>query len=148
MTLLGTIFLVLINIFNNVTFNSPNVEGLKAISSRFTFTACNSISFNESTLSFFPLARIITYILFVFVTLCGYAGILFMKNILTKSDHVKFFPLRPLKIVKWHGNLLAYIANIFIVLFPLALHSSTFCNGRYFSQQTKYKTLWWVYCWM
>ena len=33
MTLLVTIFLVLINIFNNVTSNSPNVEGLTAISS-------------------------------------------------------------------------------------------------------------------
>ena len=35
MTLLVTIFLVLINIFNNVTSNSPNVEGLTAISSNF-----------------------------------------------------------------------------------------------------------------
>ena len=35
MTLLVTIFLVLINIFNNVTSNSPNVEGLTAISSRY-----------------------------------------------------------------------------------------------------------------
>ncbi len=34
MTLLVTIFLVLINIFNNVTSNSPNVEGLTAISSK------------------------------------------------------------------------------------------------------------------
>ena len=39
MTLLVTIFLVLINIFNNVTSNSPNVEGLTEISSRFTLTA-------------------------------------------------------------------------------------------------------------
>ena len=39
MTLLVTIFLVLINIFNNVTSNSPNVEGLTKISSRFSLTA-------------------------------------------------------------------------------------------------------------
>ena len=44
MTLLVTIFLVLINIFNNVTSNSPNVEGLTAISSNF-IQALSKISY-------------------------------------------------------------------------------------------------------
>ena len=61
MTLLVTLFLVLINIFNNITSNSPNVEGLTAIS-----------------------AWVITCILFVFGTPSGYAGILFKKNRLAK----------------------------------------------------------------
>ena len=61
MTLLVTLFLVLINIFNNITSNSPNVEGLTSIS-----------------------AWVITCILFVFGALAGYAGILFKKNRLAK----------------------------------------------------------------
>ena len=61
MTLLVTLFLVLINIFNNITSNSPNVEGLTSIS-----------------------AWVITCILFVFGALSGYAGILFKKNRLAK----------------------------------------------------------------
>ena len=80
MTLLVTIFLVLINIFNNVTSNSPNVEGLTAISSKLnliTYILTNNIS-----------AWIITCILFVFGALSGYAGLLFKKNRLTKSDHL------------------------------------------------------------
>ena len=54
MTLLVTLFLVLINIFNSVSTNSPNVEGFTAIST-----------------------WIISCILFVFAALVGYAGILF-----------------------------------------------------------------------
>ena len=61
MTLLVTLFLVLINIFNNITSNSPNVEGLTSIS-----------------------AWVITCILFVFGALAGYALILFKKNRLAR----------------------------------------------------------------
>lgn len=81
MTLLVTIFLVLINIFNNVTSNSPNVEGLTAISS--TVSCCCFLSLIKSLL-----AWIITCILFVFGALAGYAGLLLRKNRLTRSDHV------------------------------------------------------------
>ena len=54
MTLLVTLLLVLINIFNTVSSNSPNVEGFTAIST-----------------------WILSCILFVFAALVGYAGILF-----------------------------------------------------------------------
>jgi len=59
MTLLVTLFLVLINIFTNITTNSPNVEGLTSIS-----------------------AWVITCILFVFGALLGYAGLLIKKKIM------------------------------------------------------------------
>ncbi len=61
MTLLVTLFLVLINIFTNITTNSPNVEGLTSIS-----------------------AWVITCILFVFGALLGFTGMLFKKNHLAK----------------------------------------------------------------
>lgn len=61
MTMLVTLFLVLINIFTNITSTSPNVEGLSSIS-----------------------AWIIACILFVFGALVGYAGILVKKNRLVK----------------------------------------------------------------
>ena len=80
MTLLVTIFLVLINIFNNVTSNSPNVEGLTAISSNVRVIS----TYNDNVLS----AWIITCILFVFGALAGYAGLLLRKNRLTRSDHI------------------------------------------------------------
>jgi hypothetical protein len=51
----------LINIFTNITSNSPNVEGLTSIS-----------------------AWVITCILFVFGALIGYAGLLIKKKILVK----------------------------------------------------------------
>ncbi|XP_023343176.1 gamma-aminobutyric acid receptor subunit pi [Eurytemora carolleeae] len=93
MTLLVTIFLVLINIFNNVTSNSPNVEGLTAIST-----------------------WIITCILFVFGALTGYAAILYIKNRLTKQD---FENNRAPKSGNWHGNELTYIDSAFVIIFPL-----------------------------
>jgi hypothetical protein len=61
MTMLVTLFLVLINIFTNITSSSPNVEGLSSIS-----------------------AWVIACILFVFGALVGYAGILIKKNKLVK----------------------------------------------------------------
>jgi hypothetical protein len=61
MTLLVTLFLVLINIFTNITSNSPNVESLTSIS-----------------------AWVIACILFVFGALLGYAGLLIKKKILVK----------------------------------------------------------------
>ena len=54
MTLLVTMFLVLINIFNTVSSNSPNVEGFSALST-----------------------WILSCILFVFAAMVAYAGILF-----------------------------------------------------------------------
>ena len=66
MTLLVTLFLVLINIFNTVSASSPNVEGFSAIS-----------------------MWIITCLLFVFAALVGYSGILFKMRYLTKvSDYI------------------------------------------------------------
>ena len=56
MALLVTLFLVLVNIFNNVTTNTPKAEGLTAIE-----------------------AWMLACILFVFATLAEYAGLLFHK---------------------------------------------------------------------
>ena len=56
MALLVTLFLVLVNIFNNVTTNTPKAEGLTAIE-----------------------AWMLACILFVFATLAEYAGLLFNK---------------------------------------------------------------------
>ena len=57
MTLLVTLFLVLISIFNLVSTKSPKVEGFNALT-----------------------AWIVSCIMFVFGALCGYAGILFKKH--------------------------------------------------------------------
>ncbi len=94
MTLLVTLFLVLINIFNNITSNSPNVEGLTSIS-----------------------AWVITCILFTFGALAGYAAILFKKNRLAKVDHENS---RPPKAGSWHGNELAHIDTKFLLAFPFS----------------------------
>ena len=56
MALLVTLFLVLVNIFNNVTTNTPKAEGLTAIE-----------------------AWMLACILFVFAALAEYAAILFHK---------------------------------------------------------------------
>jgi hypothetical protein len=61
MTLIVTIFLVLISIFNAVSVTSPKVEGFHALAA--WFLSC---------------------ILFVFAALLGYAGILFQTNIIGK----------------------------------------------------------------
>ena len=65
MTLLVTLFLVLINIFNNITLTSPNTETMTALS-----------------------AWMIACILFVFGALAAYAGILFAKYTITRSKVV------------------------------------------------------------
>ena len=65
MTLLVTLFLVLINIFNNITITSPNTETMTALS-----------------------AWMIACILFVFGALAAYAGILFAKYTITRSKVV------------------------------------------------------------
>ena len=57
MALLVTLFLVLVNIFNTVTTNTPKAEGLTAIE-----------------------AWMLSCILFVFATLLEYAGLLFSKD--------------------------------------------------------------------
>jgi len=59
MTLLVTLFLVLINIFNNITITSPNTETMTALS-----------------------AWMIACILFVFGALASYAGILIIQNLI------------------------------------------------------------------
>ena len=61
MTLLVTLFLVLINIFNGMNSNSPVVNGFNAVSS-----------------------WIFTCIVFVFAALVGYAGILLKKKASTR----------------------------------------------------------------
>ena len=50
MALLITLFLVLINIFNNITTNSPKAEGLTAI--EIWMLACILFVFGEITLHF------------------------------------------------------------------------------------------------
>ena len=62
MTLLVTLFLVLINIFNTITNKSPNVEGMSSIS-----------------------AWMMTCIFFVFAALLGYAGIIFKQKYIFKK---------------------------------------------------------------
>ena len=57
MALLVTLFLVLVNIFNTVTTNTPKAEGLTAIE-----------------------AWMLSCILFVFASLVEYAGLLFSKD--------------------------------------------------------------------
>ena len=94
MTLLVTLFLVLINIFNNITSNSPNVEGLTSIS-----------------------AWVITCILFVFAALAGYAWVLFKKNRLARIDHENSRPPKP---GNWHGQQLARVDYMFLLWFPVA----------------------------
>ena len=69
MMLLTTLFLVLINLMNNLTSNAPNSEGLNAAS-----------------------AWILSCIIFVFAALVAYAGILLKKKILKrKVDNIKFY---------------------------------------------------------
>ena len=65
MTMLITLFLVLINIFNNVTRQSPNVEGLTAIS-----------------------LWTIVCILFIFGALLAYATVLTVKFQLTRVKRI------------------------------------------------------------
>merc|ERR1712183_735790 len=64
MALLITLFLVLVNIFNNVTTNTPKAEGLTAIE-----------------------AWMLACILFVFGALIEYAAILFRKQHYVFSQH-------------------------------------------------------------
>ena len=64
MTLLVTLFLVLTNIFNKIPETSPKVTAFSALS-----------------------AWVLSCILFVFGALCGYAGILLRKMILSKVDY-------------------------------------------------------------
>ena len=64
MALLVTLFLVLVNIFNTVTTNTPKAEGLTAIE-----------------------AWMLSCILFVFATLCEYACLLFSKGITDDMDY-------------------------------------------------------------
>ena len=59
MALLVTLFLVLINIFNSINNNSPNVEGMSAIS-----------------------AWMLACMFFIFGALLGYAGILYFLLVL------------------------------------------------------------------
>ena len=65
MTLLVTLFLVMISIFNTTYATSPEVHGLNALS-----------------------AWILSCILFVFAALLGYAGILFEKHVIGKVTQV------------------------------------------------------------
>ena len=96
--MLITLFLVLINIFNIVTTNSPNVEGMTAIA-----------------------AWMIVCILFVFAALAGYAWLLWKK----KKSCLK--RKRPRKLTDEEGKLRtrrkeefrSKIDDLFLVTFPL-----------------------------
>ena len=66
MTLLVTLFLVMISIFNTTSTTSPKVQGFNALT-----------------------AWILSCILFVFAALLGYAGILFDKYVIGKV--IEFF---------------------------------------------------------
>lgn len=63
MALLVTLFLVLVNIFNTVTTNTPKAEGLTAIE-----------------------AWMLSCILFVFATLLEYAALLFSRGIVDSEQ--------------------------------------------------------------
>ncbi len=98
MAMLITLFLVLINIFNTVTTNSPNVEGMTAIA-----------------------AWMIVCILFVFAALAGYAWLLWKK----KKSCLKRKRLR--KMTEEEGKLRSRrkeefrskVDDMFLVVFPL-----------------------------
>jgi hypothetical protein len=91
MTLLVTLFLVLINIFNNITANSPNTETLTAIST-----------------------WMITCILFVFGALTSYGGILYCKyKTSSRTSDIETVNKEVLK--------LKHIDNVLLCLFPLLL---------------------------
>ncbi len=71
MALLITIFLVLINIFNTITNMSPNVEGITAIA-----------------------AWMIACVLFVFLALLGYAGLLYYLQVCIRREMGLGYALR------------------------------------------------------
>ena len=77
MALLITLFLVLINIFNNITTNSPKAEGLTAI--EIWMLACILFVFGELCSSF-KVARIRLLTLRISGSLIEYAVILFRKQ--------------------------------------------------------------------
>ena len=92
MTLLITLFLVLISIFNNVWATSPKVSGFSALS-----------------------AWLLSCMLFVFGALLGYAGILFNKHILPKVLHGVYCHDRYIKMVNGTNmclNQLCYIVYL------------------------------------
>ena len=100
MTLLVTLFLVLVNIFNAITSNMPKAEGLTAIE-----------------------VWMLTCILFVFGALIEYAYILFEKRMLNRIVSLHLFALLPkqseevamkqLKEKYWR------IDNFFLIFFPV-----------------------------
>ena len=69
MMLLTTLFLVLINLMNNLTSNAPNSEGINAVS-----------------------AWLLSCIIFVFAALVAYSGILLKKKIRKqKVNHIVIY---------------------------------------------------------
>ena len=81
MALLVTLFLVVINIFNNLISNSPNSVGFTAIS-----------------------AWIFSCLVFVFGTLVAYAGILMKKKIAKKVNRTKFCVIKKLTMIIYNIN--------------------------------------------
>ena len=76
MAMLITLFLVLINIFNIVTSNSPNVEGMTAIAAWMLGTeVCMFCTHHKMLCPFFAVC-----IFFVFGALVGYAYLLWKKK--------------------------------------------------------------------
>ncbi len=91
MALLITLFLVLINIFNNITTNSPKAEGLTAI--EIWMLAC---------------------ILFVFGSLIEYAAILFQKQ---KNGPQAAAPAPVANGIFYLRGVRSNFANFFTILF-------------------------------
>jgi len=114
MTLLVTLFLVLINIFTNITSNSPNVESLTSIS-----------------------AWVIACILFVFGALLGYAGLLIKKKILVK---VIFCWFNQESLLKGKDQYyLQVLSSSYQLLFMLLLYISFFIKQSYFMRWSTIK---------
>ena len=153
MTLLVTIFLVLINIFNNVTSNSPNVEGLTAISSNliqfeidYQFVCKSFLSLDYNLYSFCVWST---------VWLCWTSvqeepvnkSRSFGRKVIKKiwENFVVFFPIKCFLHISDHKRLVTgmamscHLLTAFLSLhFPAALHVSICSIGQSFFHQSNY----------
>ena len=105
MALLVTLFLVLINIFNNVTNVSPNTEGMTAISSWMLGQSVNLLDLTCMGILFLTAC-----IFFLFGALMSYAFILYilLQQKLTKQRSKRFtFQFQPFSLNKLYSAVTA-----------------------------------------
>ena len=105
MALLVTLFLVLINIFNNVTNVSPNTEGMTAISSWMLGQSVNLLDLTCMGI-FFNCSLLTACIFFLFGALMSYAFILYilLQQKLTKQRSKRFtFHFQPFSVNKLYS---------------------------------------------